>query len=109
MRPGHVRPNNLRSKFPGADPLASRSCLLSTRLSAVLTVALHYFAFRCEPIVGFVAQAGSALLIEFVGTSPYFVFEVDGNHILSDIGFPDLEHLFCCCFRPGFGLGFWRG
>jgi len=62
-------------------------------------VTLHYFALCREPIVGLAASSGRALLIKFVGAPPYFIFDIDGNHIL---GLPNLEHL---SFRPVFRDG----
>ncbi len=85
---------------PGSRTI--RPHLRRTRLGGLLVVTLHHFALRCEPIVGLAAGTGLALLIEFVSAPSYFVFEINGNHIL---GLPNLEHLcFGLGFRDGFGM-----
>jgi len=53
------------------------------RLGALLTVALSYFAFRGEPILGLAAGSGVPLLVEFVGAAADFVFQIDRHYILT--------------------------
>jgi hypothetical protein len=62
-----------------------------------LMVTLHYFPFGAEPILGLAARARLALLVEFIGATPNFLFNVDGNDILARL-----------CLSNFKFLGFWR-
>src|SRR5271163_389663 len=96
---------NVASRQPRKDmrrPNCAAACLDRTRLRALLLpVALFYFAFCGQPVLGLAARRGSALLVEFIGAAPDFVFQIDGNEVGSRTvvpGFaPDYFHL------PGFG------
>jgi hypothetical protein len=63
-----------------------------TPLSALLlVVALPHFTFRGQPILGFAAGCGPALLVKFVSAAPDLIFQFDGNNVFSDLGLSDLE------------------
>src|ERR1700691_892708 len=68
LRSGKQRPN------------CAAACLdrTRTRLRALpLKVALLNFTFGGQPVLGFAAGCSPALLIEFVGTAPDLVFQID--------------------------------
>jgi len=67
--------------------------------SAPLVVALHDFTFGGQPIFRLTTRTGFALLVEFVGATPDFVFDVDRNNILARLGLSDFE-------LPGFRSDF---
>jgi hypothetical protein len=62
-------------------------------------VTLHHFPLGGEPILGLAACARFALLVEFIGTAPNFLFEVDGNNVLTRFCLSDFKF-------PGFGRNF---
>jgi hypothetical protein len=68
----------------------------------VLTVALHHFTLRSEPVLGLAARSGIAVLVELVGAAPDLVFKVDGNNILTRFRFKDFKLL-----RFWRALGLW--
>src|SRR5258708_13676464 len=66
------------------DAAAGRLGNLRTQLGALLAVALPYFTFGVEPVLGRAAgsRSGSALLVELKGASPDLIIEIDGEHVL---------------------------
>jgi hypothetical protein len=67
-----------------------------------LMVTLHYFAFGGKPILGFAACARLTLLVEFIGAAPNFLFNVDGNNVLTRLWLSNFK-------LPGFwrDFAFW--